>query len=39
MPLPVLAVFEVSLAQNNQYIKAAYFEVACPELLQQLIST
>lgn len=34
MPLPVLAVCQVFSSQNSLYTKAAYFEVACPELLQ-----
>ena len=33
-PFPVSAVFQVPTAPNNQYAKAAYFGVACPELLQ-----
>ena len=33
-PLPASAVFQVPIAQNNQYTKVAYFGVACPELLQ-----
>lgn len=31
--LPTAAVSQVPLAQNNQYAKAAYFEVACSEPL------
>ena len=32
--VPAFAVFQSITAQNNQYTKAAYFEVACPEFLQ-----
>ena len=31
--LPAFTVFQVPISQNNQYAKAAYFRVACPELL------
>lgn len=33
-PLPVFAVFQVPIAQKNQYTKAAYFGVPRPEILQ-----
>lgn len=32
--LLTFAVFQVPIAQNNKYIKAAYFRVACPKFLQ-----
>ena len=31
--LPAFAIFQVPTDQNNQYTKATYFGVACPELL------
>ena len=30
--LLTFAVFQVPIAQNNQYTKGTYLEVACPEL-------
>lgn len=32
--VPEFATFQGTVAQNNHYAKPAYFEVACPELLQ-----
>ena len=33
MPFRASAVIQVPLTQNNQYVKAAYFEVVCSEPL------